>query len=381
MNSPCLNTSRQVKRYSFAPFQAPFNNLPLIDFQNEGPVEAENFVFTDITVLETSRTEVDVTGVIDVSGDAVPDLGYLTSEDQPQVSYYSGATGKRIRTVKYLGKAWTGVAAATLADANANGVARDPAVAVLASRSNPVRHTVEIRRSKTGKLLTRVDFMGASAQVLDVAVIDDSNGDGVTDDAVIAVLGFNPNRPSKEQLRVQVRRFSDGGVVNNYFFFNENWTPVALEGVQRPGRSPLIAVLGNNKNNGNNVVQARALKNGTLQPNVTFLNTDWLVRDLAVLTDTNSDGNAKDPSYLVLGNQKNTGGNRVQTRRVSNGNFIRNVAVNGPKWEAYRLMRVDDISGNLAEEVGTLATKRDNGNINVLVKDYADGTTTVKVVP
>jgi hypothetical protein len=178
-----------------------------------------------------------------------------------------------------------------------------------------------------------------------------------------------------------VRRFSDGSVVNNYFFFNENWTPVALEGVQRPGRSPLIAVLGNNKNNGNNVVQARALKNGTLQPNVTFLNTDWLVRDLAVLTDTNGDGNAKDPSYLVLGNQKNTGGNRVQTRRVSNGNFIRNVAVNGPKWEAYRLMRVDDISGNLAEEVGTLAKNRDNGNINVLVKDYADGTTTVKVVP
>lgn len=367
-----------LQRWRFSP---PFDNWPLIDYQNQGPVEAENIVFTDISLLETARTEIDVTGVIDVSGDAVPDVGYLTSQVQPKVSYYSGATGKRVRTVKYLGMAWTGVAAATLADANADGVARDPAVAVLASRSNPGRHTVEIRRSRTGKLLTRIDFMGAATQVLDVAVIDDSNGDGVTDDAVIAVLGFNPNRPSKEQIRVQVRRFSDGGVVKDYFFFNENWTPVALEGVQRQGRSPLLAVLGNNKKNGNNVVQARALENGTLQPNVKFLNTKWLVRDLAVLTDTNGDGNAKDPSYLVLGNQKNTGGNRVQTRRVSNGNFIKNVAVNGPKWEADRVTSVGDISGNLAEEVGTLAKNRDNGNVNILVKDYADGTTTVKVVP
>jgi cyclophilin family peptidyl-prolyl cis-trans isomerase len=362
-------------------FNVPFDNWPLIDYRNQGPVETENIVFTDVTLLETARTELDVTGVVDVSGDAVPDMGYLTSEDQPKVSYYSGATGQRIRTVRYLGMAWTGVAAATLADANANGVAQDPAVAVLATRPDNGRHTVEIRRSKTGKLLKRIDFMGPATEVLDVAVIDDSNGDGVTDDAVIAVLGFNPNRPSKEQIRVQVRRFGDGGGVKNYFFFNENWTPVALEGVQRPGRSPLLAVLGNNKNNGQNVVQARALKNGTLQPNVTFLNDAWLARDLAVLTDTNSDGDAKDPSYLVLGNHKNTGGNRVQTRRVSNGNFIRNVAVNGPKWEAYRLMRVDDISGNLAEEVGTLATRRADGTVNILVKDYADGTTSVKASP
>ena len=362
-------------------FNVPFDNWPLIDYRNQGPVEAENIVFTDITLLETTRTELDVTGVIDVSGDAVPDMGYLTSVDQPKVSYYSGATGKRIRTVKYFGMAWTGVAAATLADANANGVAKDPAVAVLATRPDNGRHAVEVRRSKTGKLLTRIDFMGPATQVLDVAVIDDSNGDGVTDDPVIAVLGFNPDRPSKEQIRVQVRRLSDGGVVKNYFFFNDAWTPVALEGVQRPNRSPLIAVLGHNRNNGKNVAQARALKNGTLQPNVTFLNTDWVVRDLAILADTNGDGDAKDPSYLVLGNQQNTGGNRVQTRRVSNGNFIKNVAVNGPKWEAYRLMRIDDISGNLAEEVGTLAKERDDGTVNILVKDYADGTTTVKATP
>jgi hypothetical protein len=44
-------------------------------------------------------------------------------------------------------------------------------------------------------------------------------------------------------------------------------------------------------------------------------------------------------------------------------------------------MRVDDISGNLAEEVGTLATRRADGTVNILVKDYADGTTSVKASP
>ena len=362
-------------------FGGAFDNLPLIDFQDDGPLKAENFVFTDITLVGADDTEIDIASVADISGDAVPDVAYLTSKNQPKVSYYSGANGNKLRTVKYLGAAWTGIAAATVGDSNANGVANDPSIAVLASKNNGSKHSVEVRRAKNGALINRIDFLGQKWQVIDVAVIDDGNGDGVTDDTVIAVLGLDPERPSQEQIRVQVRQLSDGRTVGDWFFLNGTWTPLALEGVNRAGQPPLLAVLANKAKTGDNVVQARKLNNGSLQPTITFLDSGSLARDLAVLKDSNGDGTASDPAYLVLGNEQETGRNKVQARRVNNGKWLKNINMIGTNWDARRVMSADDISGNLIEEVGVLAKKRTGSKVVIEVKDFADETTTERVSP
>src|SRR5262245_17643533 len=72
----------------------------------------------------------DVTGVRDVSGDAVSDVALFAISNGPSgipVDYLSGSTGRRFKSVNYLGEDWYGIAMATVADSNADGVANDPA--------------------------------------------------------------------------------------------------------------------------------------------------------------------------------------------------------------------------------------------------------------
>jgi len=214
-----------------------------------------------------------------------------------------------------------------------------------------------------------------------VAVIDDSNGDGVIGDATIAVLGVNPNKPFDEQIKVQVRRLDDGELQANWLFLNGNWTALALEAVNRAGRTPLLAVLANKAATGANVVQARKLSNGSVQRDTIFFDSDWLACDVSILTDSSGDGNANDPAYLVLANHPATGRNKVQARRVSDGARLKNITMLGTNWDGQRVTGTGDISGNLREEVGVLADKRTDGTIAIQLKDYEDRSTTATIFP
>jgi PKD repeat protein len=323
----------------------------------------------------------DISGVGDISGDAVPDIAQLRLSGQPRVRYFSGASRNKIKAVGYLSQAWAGVAAATVVDSNADGTANDPAVAVLAYKASAGKHAVEVRRADNGALINKVVFLSATWDVIDVAVIDDLNGDGSTGDTAIAVLGVNPNKPFNEQIKVQVRKLSNGALLANWFFLNGNWTPLALEGVSRNGASPLLVVLANKAATGANVVQARKLSNGSVQRDTSFLDASWLAQDVSILMDSNGDGTVNDPAYLVLASHPDTGRNKVQARRVSDGKRLKNITMLGTNWRGTRVTSVGDISGNLREEVGVLAEKRTDGTVAIQLKDYADRTTTATIFP
>lgn len=273
------------------------------------------------------------------------------------------------------------MAAATVVDANADGVANDPAVAVLGNKSSVGKHTVEVRRADNGALINKVDFLGPSWIVLDVAIIDDKNGDGVTGDTLIAVLGYGPTKAFDKQIKVQVKRLSDGVLIANWFFFNGNWVPLALEAVNRLGQTPLLAVLATKPATGAIVVQARKLSNGAKQRDTSFFNANKLARDVAILLDSNGDGTANDPAYLILANDISTGKNKVQARRVSDGQRLKNITMVGANWEAKRVTGTDDISGNRFGEVGALAKKRTDGKVTIQLKDFDDRTITPTILP
>ena len=353
-----------------------------VGFQNSDGKSFSYFSWAvrDGDVIE-GPSPADVTGVADISNDAVPDVAHLTFKDQPKVRYYSGANRQRIKGVNYFGGAWTGVAAATVVDSNADGTADDPAVAVLAHKASAGKHEVEARRADNGALVNKIAFLGPSWEIIDVAVIDDKNGDGVTDDTLIAVLGYDPNKAFDQQIKVQVRRLSDGSAVANWFFFNGNWTPMALEGVNRMGQTPLLAVLASKPATGANVVQARKLSNGSVQRDTSFFNASWRARDVAIATDSNGDGTANDPAYLVLANHTETGRNKVQSRRVDDGTRLQNITMLGTNWDGSRVTGTGDISGNLYEEVGVLAEKKTDGTVAIQLKDYDDRTTTATIFP
>jgi hypothetical protein len=143
----------------------------------------------------------------------------------------------------------------------------------------------------------------------------------------------------------------------------------------------LLALLANKPATGENVVQARSSGNGRLQPRLTFMDANWLARDIAVLNDADGDGVGDDPAYLVLVNHKTNQRNKVHARLVSSGKGLKRIDFLGAKWEARRLTGVGDISGNLAEEVGTLAKRRADGRVTVQSKDFADGTVSLRFSP
>jgi hypothetical protein len=322
----------------------------------------------------------DISGLPDISADAVPDIAYLRPGGRPRLRYYSGANRKKFAQVAYLSRAWAGVAAATVADGNQDGVADDPAVAVLGRRLSNDRLSVQVRTAAGGVELARINFLNNRWTAVDVVVIDDANGDGVTDDTAIGVLGFNPARPSQKKTTLQVRRLSDGSLVREVYYNNENWTPLAAGAVQRTGQSPLLAVLAEKNSSKALRVQARVFSDGSLQRNKTFLSTQWRGRDLAILKDTNGDSVFNDASYMVLAVNPGNGLNRVQVRSTG-GALVKNVAVLNAQWRARRITGSDDISGNLFEEIGVLGNRVSDGKARLELTDFDTEAITGNIFP
>ena len=188
---------------------------------------------------------IDLAGVVDVTGDAVPDFARLIPIPQPSVECYSGLDGSLVMTQDFLNDEYWGVAMATVADSNADGVANDPALAVLGHRARDKNHKVQVRRLDDNSVVNAIEFLGPNWDVIDVAVIDDLNGDGVPGDAAIAVLAFNAAASRAYQKTiVQVRRLSNKKLVAQRNYLNGAWRPVAIEAINRiDPEGPLLAVL------------------------------------------------------------------------------------------------------------------------------------------
>jgi hypothetical protein len=240
------------------------------------------------------------------------------------------------------------VAAATLADANQDGVANDPAVAVLGRRISNDRLSVQVRLAAGGAELARINFLNNRWTPVDVVVIDDANGDGVSDDTAIGVLGLNPAQGSQKQTTLQVRRLSDGSLLREVYYNNNNWTPLAAGAVQRPGQSPLLAVL--------------AEKNSSKE----------------IRTDGNGVGD--DAAYMVLAVNPGNGLKRVQVRGTS-GALVKNLLVMNDLWQARRILGSDDINGNLFEEIGVLGNRISDGKARIELQDFDSGAIIGNIFP
>jgi hypothetical protein len=318
----------------------------------------------DPSPVNQPPVDIDATGLTDISGDAVPDVAVLKqfSGKRPRVRYYSGANRKKFAQVAYLSSAWTGVATATLADASQDGVADDPAVAVLGRRLSNDRLSVQVRLAAGGAELARINFLNNRWTPVDVVVIDDANGDGVSDDTAIGVLGQNTAQGSQKQTTLQVRRLLAAGVV------------------QRTGQSPLLAVLAEKNSSKEIRVQARLLSDGSLQRTKTFLNDQWRGLDLAILKDTDGNGVLNDASYMVLAVNPGNGLKRVQVRRTG-GALVKNALVMNDLWQARRILGSDDINGNLFEEIGVLGNRISDGKARIELQDFDSGAIIGNIFP
>lgn len=325
--------------------------------------------------------------VTDVNDDVAGDLAFIGDDDTTEVKYFSGTTLQLIGSTNFLNPAWDGVALSRVSDTNGDGVTNDPSVALLASIRptgfNIVRPFVRTRRADNDQVVRDIYFLNPSWRAVDVAVVNDTNGDGVPNDPSIAVLAVND---FTDAIVVQVRLLSDGsrfdnGNNGNCFFLNPAWRPVALEAVSRMGASPLLSVLAVNPVNGYNVIQALLLSDCSLHRKTFPLNPAWRAQDVAILRDSDGDAVLTDPSYLVVAVNPNTGTTAVQALLVSDGAIQKNIFPLNIAWRGFRVASTEDMTSNMFEEVGTLARNPGTGNVVIQLLDYDDLTTTGNIFP
>ena len=331
-------------------------------------------------------TNSDVTSFEDITGDSTPDLAGFVRDNlgRPNIVVYSGATGSVQSTFGFLNAKWNNFAIGTVRDANQDGTANDPAAAVLAVNNETGKMRVEARRVDNGALVSSVLFLNEKWRAVDIVVVDDANGDGNTSDTAVAVLA---ERLSDGRIQLQLRDLDTGSLISNTVYFNARWTPIAAAVADRSAVAPagtlppLISVIAHNAENGKRLMQSRVAGSGAFDQNIKFLGAAWDYQDVSVNHDADGNGTNDDPIWQVLATRSSDKVARVQTRRISDGSFDRNIAVLNANWQTFRLDTSPDIGGSNAQEMVISATRRADGVGRIHVKDYGTGATTINIAP
>lgn len=305
---------------------------------------------------------------LDANGDGAGDLAVLADGATNRVRLIDGLAGQEILAISYFSSAWLPVAIATLPDTNADAVANDPSIALLGHNPQTGKHTVQIRRASDGGLVRSIGFFGSSWQAIDVAVVDDGNGDGTPGDVAIAVLAF---QPSTGRTSVQLRRAADSTLIRTVTYLNTSWTPIAVEALARPGAATVVAVLAaKSGGSGEIIVQSRRADDSTVAKNTYFFDAGWIAQDLSVVADPDGNAASSDAAFAVLASSPATGARQVEVRNAATGSLKKNLSILNANWRVIAGADVLSVNGNTRPEVGVLAENPVTGKMIVQLRDY-----------
>ncbi len=322
----------------------------------------------------------DATGFADTTGDGIPDFASFVSDEgmQPKAKILSGADGSLFDTHNFLNPNWTGIAIDTVDDANGDGTADDPGVAMLLIETGSDKLLVQVRDAATGANINKINFLNPDWAPVDVVVFNDVNGDGNADDAAIGVLAENR---TTGKILVQIRDLDTGAKIATRSFLNPNWRAIGAAAASRAGQPPALGILGVENGTGKILVQTRQLSDGVLIDNAKYLSSDWQAQDIVHVNDGNSDGVANDPGWLVLANNAISGNVLVQGRDLATGSRLDNINYLTTAYEGQRLASSPDISGNGREEAGVLGCRVSDNQHLLQIRDFDDETRTLNIFP
>lgn len=251
------------------------------------------------------------------------------------------------------------VAASGLDDDNP---AADSSLVVLAV---DVAGTPRVRkyRLSDGALLRATKVFQPGWQVFDLAVLEDMNGDGVSE---YAVLGRNL---STGENAAQVRSGSSGSFIKNVFFLNPAWLPRQLVVLSNfaGGPAPELGLLATNAQ-GQIVVMVKDAGTNVFIKNVFFLSSSWSA--LGALSIPGFAGSSADEIGLGA---VNLGSGRivVMVKDAGTNAFLNNVFPLSSNWDLISGLVVADETGNGASELVALGVNKVSGKIVVQVRDAA----------
>ena len=355
---------------------------------------------------------VDLASIPDISGNGAAEAAVLAAATAPGSKLYvkDGATGDPISEMTILDSSWRALDIA-VAPAGAG-----TSIGVLAQKDDG-SIVVAVYRARDGRLLLEISFFGPNWLPSALAYVPNADGPGSSAFGVVA------KNLDDQRVSVQLRRRSDGSLINTNRFYVSNWEPIAFDtmadvsGNGRPelvvlarsetgvnqvlvkdadtaaivnkvnylgadsipsaiavlgdiggGTAPELTVLGELPD-GRHLAQNRDVLTDERVSNVLFFNSSWTTVAIEGLNEVNGNATA---DLAVLAQHDTTHVILAQVRDALTGDLIRSVKFLGTSWSAQAFAAFADIDGNGVQELG-VAAHNDDGDIRVQLRDASTG--------
>jgi YD repeat-containing protein len=222
--------------------------------------------------------------------------------------------------------------------------------------------SVETRDMQGGAHVSTVSFLGASFSARMVTSLSDSNGNGADELAVLATSKADGS------LIAQVRDSISGQRIANVSFLGPDFSPLDMMRVedQNGNGADELALLARNTTNGTFLVQMKDSKSAAKLRNINYLGSIYDPLDLVVVPDSDNDGS---PELGVLAVHRTLGTFVVQVRNASGAFATRNIFYLGAAFTPIAAIATPDMDGNGVPEIAVLATKAAGGNIVVQARN------------
>jgi hypothetical protein len=231
---------------------------------------------------------------------------------------------------------------------------------------------VQFRAVSDGSVLrTNLGLFNASWTPLDIAVVNDINGDGTPGDTGIAVLAVN-NDTGRNEVEMVPLDSGTGVPAFKERFFTPDWTALAVETlVPAGGGDALLVVMAQNDISGKTVLQRRQVSDGTRLTNIFAFGPGIEPSDLSIATDGDADGTADDPAAVFYGTNLGSGNPIVRIRSNASGARLDEFRIIGSTFLPERVTILPDAGGDNIHDVAGSTRRSSNGELLLKVRDYA----------
>ncbi len=340
-------------------------------------------VWTLTTGAASSGPRADVTEAGDTAG--VGSVGLMVTDvaSGAGVDVINASTGAALSTIEYFDTAsatWTPIAIDTVRDGDSDGTSDDPAIAMLAQSAATGQIVVQTRLVSSGAKVGAGQlpfFSNTGWTPIDVAVINDVNGDLTSGDTAIAVLAKSTVDGRNE---VRAKLLSDGSDIFLERFFSPAETATAVEAYVAPGAGDSrVSVLATDAG-GTAIAETHQVSNGGRLPNIFGHGSEITSTDLGVASDGNSDGAFGDPALIFYGTRVSTGITIARSRDAGTGAHLKTRELLGAGFTPDAVTTILDASGNGFEDIAGSAT--DGGStLNIKVRDYKSNSSVADILP
>ena len=314
---------------------------------------------SEMTILDANWQTIDLAVT---PGGAAASIGILAQDADGSiaVAVYRARDGRRLLEIPFFGPSWLPSALAYVP--NADGP-EGSAFGVVATNLNDQRVSVQLRRRSDGSVINTSRFYLANWEPIAFDTMGDVSGNDRPELVVLArsELGVN---------QVLVKDADTAAIVNKINYLGASTIPSALAvlGNMGGGAAPGLTVLGKLPD-GRHMAQHRDALTDDRVSNVQFFNSSWTTVDIEALKDVNGNTTA---DLAVLAQHDTTHVILAQIRDALTGDLIRSVKFLGPSWSARALAAFADIDGNGVQEIG-VAARNDDGDVRVQLRDASTG--------